>query len=74
MAKTAFNRDGVLAPEDRLASARKCVLLLEPYALDMNPRETSFLSGMTLEVRKISGLVSERQLAWLRDLVSKYAT
>ena len=73
MTKPAFNRDNVLTPEDRLASARKCVSLLEAHALEMNPRETSFLSSMTLEVRKIRGLISERQLAWLRDLVSKYA-
>lgn len=72
MTRTAFSRDNVLTPEDRLASARKCVSLLESHALEMNPRETSFLSSMVLETRKIRGLISERQLAWLRDLVSKY--
>jgi len=73
MTKTAFNRDNVLSPEDRLASARKCVRLLESHAHDMRPGETSFLSSITLEVRKIKGVISERQLAWLRDLVEKYA-
>jgi hypothetical protein len=73
VSKTAFERDGILSPEDRLASARKCVSLLESHAHDMNPKETSFLSSMTLETRKIKGIISERQLAWLRDLVSKYA-
>lgn len=73
MVRTAFDRDGILSPEDRLASARKCVSLLESHALDMNPKETSFLSSITIEVRRIEGIISERQLAWLRDLVSKYA-
>jgi hypothetical protein len=73
MTKTAFDRDGILTPDDRLTSARKCVSLLEPHALEMNPRDTSFLSSMVLETRKTSGTVSERQLAWLRDLVEKYA-
>jgi hypothetical protein len=74
MTRTAFDRDNVLTPEDRLVSARKCVRLLEPHAQDMSPGETSFLSSITLEVRKIQGIISERQLAWLRDLVTKYAT
>ncbi len=72
MARIAFDRDGILSPEDRLVSARKCVSLLESHAHEMSPGETSFLSSITLEVRKIKGVISERQLAWIRDLVSKY--
>lgn len=72
MVRTAFDRDGILTPEDRLASARKCVSLLESHVNEMTAGETSFFRSVSQEVKKIKGLVSERQLAWLRDLVSKY--
>lgn len=72
MARVAFDRDNILTPEDRLASARKCVSLLESHAHGMTPGETSFLSSITLKVKKSKRIISERQLAWLRDLVSKY--
>lgn len=72
MAKVAFDRDGILSPEDRLASARKCVTLLDSHINEMTQGETSFFRSVSLETKKIKGLISERQLAWLRDLVSKY--
>lgn len=72
MTKTAFDRDGILSPEDRLASARKCVSLLDSHVNEMTLGESTFFRNQSSEVRKIKGYISERQLAWLRDLVSKY--
>jgi len=71
MAQTAFNRDNVLSPEDRIASARKCLDLLMPEVDGMGEREAQFVSEMQDKIDRWG--VSERQLAWLRDLVGKYA-
>jgi hypothetical protein len=68
--QTAFNRDGILSPEDRLASARKCLALLEPEVGGMGDREAEFIEDMQNRIHRYG--VSERQLAWLRDLTEKY--
>lgn len=71
MTHTAFNRDNVLSPEDRLASARKCLALLAPETGGMGEKESAFVEDVENKIDHFG--VSERQLAWLRDLVTKYA-
>lgn len=71
MTQTAFNRDDVLTPEERIASARKCIELLAPDIDAMTAREYQFVGEMSDKIDRRG--VSERQLAWLRDLVEKYA-
>lgn len=71
MTKTAFNRDGILDDNERLKSARKCVALLEDYTEHMQGHELSFVESVTEQIAE--GRCTERQLAWLRDLVGKYA-
>jgi hypothetical protein len=71
MTKTAFNRDNILSPEERLASARKCLALLEPEVGGMGEFEAEFVENMQERIDRYG--VTERQLAWLRDLVTKYA-
>lgn len=71
MTKPAFDRDNVLSPEDRIASARKCLSLLAPEVSGLGQKEAEFVEDMELKIDAFG--VSERQLAWLRDLVSKYA-
>ena len=70
MSRTAFNRDNVLTPQDRIQSAGKCLNLLEDHMEAMTDRERSFCEDVN---GNIDRGVSERQLAWLRDLVEKYA-
>ena len=72
MSKLAFNRDNVLSPQDRIDSARKCLGLLSPLTEGMGEREAQFVGEMEEKIGRWG--VSERQLAWLRDLVEKYAT
>lgn len=71
MTRTAFDRDNVLDSDERKASARKCIALLLPETDSMGERESSFVTEMSEKIDQWG--VSERQLAWLRDLVSKYA-
>jgi hypothetical protein len=71
MTRTAFNRDDVLTPQDRIDSARKCLDLLAPEVDGMGDREAQFVTEMQEKIDRWG--VSERQLAWLRDLVEKYA-
>lgn len=71
MTRTAFNRDSVLTPEERAESARKCIELLAPELDAMAEREYQFVGEMSDKIDRWG--VSERQLAWLRDLVEKYA-
>lgn len=71
MTRTAFERDNVLSADDRLASARKCLALLGPETSSMGDMESEFVENMQDRIDRYG--VSERQLAWLRDLVSKYA-
>jgi hypothetical protein len=71
MTKTSFNRDNILSSSERIASARKCLDLLSPEVENMGDREAEFVSEMMDKVERWG--VTERQLAWLRDLVGKYA-
>lgn len=71
MTKAAFDRDNVLDPTERKASAQKCLNLLLPEVDSMGQRESEFVVEMSEKIDHWG--VSERQLAWLRDLVSKYA-
>jgi hypothetical protein len=71
MTQTAFNRDGVLSADERAASARKCLELLAPEIDGMGDREAQFVTEMQEKIDRWG--VTERQLAWLRDLVGKYA-
>lgn len=74
MSKTAFERDGILTAEERAVSARKCLSLLADISPDrLRGNEFSFLSGQQNSAKFIHYNPTERQLAWLRDLVSKYA-
>lgn len=72
MTKIAFDRDGILDPDERKASAKKCLALLTPEVMSMAEREAGFVNQMVEKIDQWG--VSERQLAWLRDLVSKYAS
>lgn len=71
MARPAFNRDGILSPEERMTSARKCLYLLSGETENMGDKEAQFVDDMQEKIDAFG--VTERQLAWLRDLVSKYA-
>lgn len=71
MTQTAFERDGILSSDDRIASARKCLALLASETGGMGDREAEFVEDMQTRIDRYG--VSERQLAWLRDLVTKYA-
>lgn len=71
MTKFAFDRDNVLSPEERIVSARKCLNLLTPLTDSMGEKEAQFVDDMENKIDAFG--VSERQLAWLRDLVGKYA-
>jgi len=71
MTRTAFERDNVLTSDDRLTSARKCLTLLDPETGNMGDKEAAFVEDMQNKIDHFG--VSERQLAWLRDLVTKYA-
>ena len=71
MTRTAYNRDSVLTPEERATSARKCIELLAPEVDAMAEREYQFVGEMQDKIDRHG--VTERQLAWLRDLVEKYA-
>jgi len=71
MTKPAFNRDGILSPAERVASARKCLDLLLPEIESMGDIEAQFVTEMGNKINRWG--VTERQLMWLRDLCSKYA-
>lgn len=70
MAKTAFDRDNVLNPEERTLAACKCLALLIGETERMTEKEAEFVSDMEIKVEHFG--CSERQLAWLRDLTEKY--
>lgn len=71
MTKPAFNRDGILSSAERVSSARKCLDLLSPEVDNMGDREAQFVNEMLEKIDRWG--VTERQLAWLRDLTGKYA-
>ena len=70
MSKFAFNRDNILSPTERVTSARKCLTNLEPHIEAMGQTEADFVQRMLENIDRYG--VSERQLAWLRDLNEKY--
>lgn len=74
MTQTAFDRDGILSPEERVTSARKCLSILSDASSEhLRMRDYEFLLSHRTRAKSIGYGVSERELAWLRDLVSKYA-
>lgn len=66
-----FHRDNILSLDERNASARKCLLLLEDCTEKMNAKELGFVEEMPDKIERWG--CTEPQLQWLRDLVSKYA-
>jgi hypothetical protein len=67
-----FQRDNVLSADERNASARKCLALLEDCTERMNAKELGFVEDMPEKIERWG--CSEPQLQWLRDLVSRYVT
>jgi hypothetical protein len=65
-----FQRDNVLTDDERSASARKCLALLEDCTGRMNTKELGFVEDMPEKIERWG--CTEPQLQWLRDLVSKY--
>lgn len=73
MTKTAFDRDGILTPEDRAASGRKCIQILSDASESrLGTKSLDFLLQQRKNARYVSYAPSERQLLWLRDLVDKH--
>lgn len=73
MTQAAFNRDNILSPEDRVASARKCLAILaDARAEDFKLSDWEFLEGQRKAAKYVGYQISERQLMWLRDIVSKH--
>lgn len=70
MTKFAFDRDNVLSPEERIASARKCLNLLTPLTDGMGEKEAQFVDDTENKIDHFG--VTERQLMWLRSLHEKY--
>jgi len=66
-----FQRDNVLTADERNASARKCLALLEDCTQQMNAKELSFVEEMPDKIERWG--CTEPQLQWLRDLVAKYS-
>lgn len=70
-----FQRDNILTPEERAASARKCLNLLEDKGAEhMRQRDYEFLIGQRAEAKSLRYAPSEPQLQWLRDLVDRLVT
>lgn len=67
-----FQRDNVLSLDERNASARKCLALLEDCTERLSAKELGFVEDMPDKIERWG--CTEPQLQWLRDLVSKYAT
>jgi hypothetical protein len=67
-----FQRDNILSADERNASARKCLALLEDCTEQMNAKELGFVEEMPDKIEHWG--CTEPQLQWLRDLVSRYAT
>lgn len=74
MSKFQHSRDNVLTPQERAESARKCLQLLDGYEERMPPMASEFVQTQRRFSRNVSYTVSEPQLQWLRDLVSKHVT
>lgn len=75
MAKTQFNRDGILDSPERSEAGRKCLQILADVDTDkMSEKNREFYLGQDAAADRFTNWCpSERQLAYLRDLVEKYA-
>lgn len=69
MVRPAFDRDNVLSTEERTASARKCLSILEGNEERLNGKAQQFVADMRDKVDRFG--CTEGQLQWLRDLVDK---
>ncbi len=69
MSKTAFTRSNILSFQERQDAARKCLELVEDCLDKLNPREKQFVIDMGDKIETVG--CTERQLAWLRDIVDK---
>lgn len=73
MTKTAFERDNILTPEERAVSARKCLAILaDASSEDMRMRDYEFVPDQRTKAKYRSYTPSERELAYLRDICSKF--
>jgi len=73
MSKAVFERGGILSGDERVSAAKKCLELLSPYTEQMRSNERNFVEDRADWIDRPNCSISERQLAWLRDLVEKYA-
>lgn len=73
MTKTAFERDGILTPEERVASARKCLsILASATSDDLSWKDFDFVQIQRNRAKSLGYGLSERELAWLRDIVARF--
>jgi hypothetical protein len=74
VSKFQNRRDNILSAQERVESARKCIQLLnnDKVKSGMQRRELLFLEDQLRFSNHIGFTISELQLQWLRDLVSKY--
>lgn len=72
MTQFAFNRDNILNSEERLTSAKKCLKNIEDRIEEMTSKESSFITEIIDRISNGATEISERQLAWSRDLNEKY--
>lgn len=74
MTRPAHNHDDILTPQERAASAKKCLDLLQPVRDNItNVKSAQFVREQLLFRKNIRYAPSMSQLNWLRDLVAKYA-
>lgn len=75
MSKTQFKRDDILNSSERSEAGRKCLKILASVDADeMSEGNRKFYLAQDEAADRLNNWEpSERQLAWLRDLVEKYA-
>jgi len=69
MSRTAFARDNILTPQERVTAARKCLNIIEDNVESLGHTEKKFVEDMQEKIDRYG--VSERQLAWLREIVDR---
>lgn len=74
MVKFQNAHDNVLNAEERGASARKCLGLLESERDRMRSKDQEFFDKEFPKRNYINYSVSQSQLDWLRDMVERYST
>lgn len=77
MTRPAFQRDNILNSDERAASARKCVQILnaEEHCTDrMGSGDYIFYLKHRTLAKNLRYAPSEPELQWLRDLIEKYVT